>query len=95
MTKQYAALIGAEDVNITFQDDALEEIAEMAFNINAEIENIGARRLHTVMSRRLNDILFDIPDKIGANAKIVITKDQVTEKLSDMVQNKDLSEFIL
>ena len=95
LTKQYAALIGAEDVEITFKDDAMDEIAEMAFNINAEIENIGARRLHTVMSRLLNDILFDIPDIISANAKIVITKKDVTDKLSDMVQNKDLSEFIL
>ncbi len=95
LTKQYAALIGAEDVEITFQDDAMDEIAEMAFNINTEIENIGARRLHTVMSRLLNDILFDIPDKISANSKIVISKKDVTDKLSDMVQNKDLSEFIL
>ena len=95
LTKQYAALIDAEDVEITFQDDALEELAEMAFDINTEIENIGARRLHTVMSRLLNDILFDIPDVIGPNAKIVITKEQVQEKLSGMVQNKDLSQFIL
>jgi ATP-dependent HslUV protease ATP-binding subunit HslU len=95
LTKQYEALIAAEDVEISFQDDALEEIAEMAFNINAELENIGARRLQTVMSRLLNDILFDIPDKISANAKIVITKKDVKDKLSSMVQNKDLSEFIL
>lgn len=95
LTKQYAALIGAEDVEISFQDDALETIAEMAFDINAEVENIGARRLHTVMSRLLNDILFDIPDVIGPNAKIVITKDRVIERLSDMVKNKDLSQFIL
>jgi len=95
LTKQYAALIGAEGVEITFDDDAMDEIAEMAFNINAEIENIGARRLHTVMSRLLNDILFDIPDKIGVNTKIVITKKEVLDKLSDMVKNKDLSEFIL
>lgn len=95
LTKQYAALIGAEDVEITFDDPAIEEIANMAFNINSELENIGARRLHTVMSRLLNDILFDIPDLIGPNAKIVIDKNTVSEKLSGMVQNKDLSEFIL
>ncbi|MFY0652964.1 MAG: ATP-dependent protease ATPase subunit HslU [Cyclobacteriaceae bacterium] len=95
LTKQYEALIGSEDVEISFQDDALEEIAEMAFNINADVENIGARRLHTVMSKLLNDILFDIPDVIGPNAKVVITKDQVQERLSNMVQNKDLSHYIL
>lgn len=95
LTKQYQALIASEDVEISFQDEALEEIAEMAFNINAEVENIGARRLHTVMSKLLNEILFDIPDVIGANAKIVITRDKVKERLSDMVQNKDLSHYIL
>lgn len=95
LTKQYQALIASEDVEISFQDEALEEIAEMAFNINAEVENIGARRLHTVMSKLLNEILFDIPDVIGPNAKIVITRDKVKERLSDMVQNKDLSHYIL
>ncbi len=95
LTKQYSALIGAEDVEISFEPDAIDEIANMAFNLNAEIENIGARRLHTVMSRLLNDILFDIPDIIGPNAKIVIDKATVQEKLSDMVENKDLSQFIL
>jgi len=95
LTKQYTALIGSEDVDITFNEEAIEEIASIAFNINAEIENIGARRLHTVMSRLLNDILFDIPDKIGPNAKIVIDKAKVQEKLDGMVENKDLSQFIL
>ncbi|PIB36077.1 HslU--HslV peptidase ATPase subunit [Reichenbachiella sp. 5M10] len=95
LTKQYAALIGAEDVEITFSEEAVEEIASIAFEINAEIENIGARRLHTVMSRLLNDILFDIPDKIGPNAKIVIDRTKVQEKLSGMVENRDLSQYIL
>ncbi|UXP30719.1 ATP-dependent protease ATPase subunit HslU [Reichenbachiella agarivorans] len=95
LTKQYAALIAAEDVEISFESEAIEEIASMAFEINAEIENIGARRLHTVMSRLLNDILFDIPDLIGPNAKIVINKAMVLEKLSGMVENRDLSQYIL
>lgn len=95
LTKQYTALVGAEDVDISFNEEAVEEIASIAFNINAEIENIGARRLHTVMSRLLNDILFDIPDVIGPNAKIVIDKAKVQEKLDGMVENKDLSQFIL
>ncbi|MEP2610741.1 MAG: HslU--HslV peptidase ATPase subunit, partial [Cyclobacteriaceae bacterium] len=74
---------------------ALEEIAEMAFQINEEVENIGARRLHTVMSKLLNDILFDIPDTIGANAQIVIDKAMVQERLDGLVQDKDLSQYIL
>ena len=74
LTKQYTALIKSENVEIIFNKDALEEISNKAFIINSEIENIGARRLHTVMSKLLNEILFDIPEKIGPNAKIVITK---------------------
>ena len=95
LTKQYTALIKSENVEITFNKDALEEISNKAFIINSEIENIGARRLHTVMSKLLNEILFDIPEKIGPNSKIVITKKMVQEKLDSITQNKDLSEYIL
>ncbi len=95
LTKQYTALIKSENVEIIFNDDALEEISEKAFIINSEIENIGARRLHTVMSKLLNEILFDIPEKIGPNAKVIITKQMVEEKLNAITQNKDLSEYIL
>ena len=85
----------SENVEIIFNEDALKEISEKAFIINSEIENIGARRLHTVMSKLLNEILFDIPEKIGPNAKIIITKNMVEEKLNAITQNKDLSEYIL
>ncbi|MEQ8904946.1 ATP-dependent protease ATPase subunit HslU [Ekhidna sp.] len=95
LTKQYEALVAAEEVKLTFQDEALEEIAEMAFQINEEVENIGARRLHTVMSKLLNEILFDIPDTIGPNAQIVIDKNMVEEKLAGLVKDKDLSRYIL
>ena len=95
LTKQYKALINAENVEIIFNDDALKEISNKAFIINSEIENIGARRLHTVMSKLLNEILFDIPEKIGPNAKVVITKKMVEDKLNSITQNKDLSEYIL
>lgn len=95
LTKQYEALVAAEEVKLTFQDEALEEIAEMAFQINEEVENIGARRLHTVMSKLLNEILFDIPDTIGPNAQIVIDKNTVEEKLAGLVKDKDLSRYIL
>lgn len=95
LSKQYEALLDAEDVKLTYQDEALEEIADIAFHINTEIENIGARRLHTVMSHLLNEILFDVPDKIGANAHVIITKELVQEKLKDLVKNRDLSQYIL
>jgi ATP-dependent HslUV protease ATP-binding subunit HslU len=95
LTKQYQALLEAEDVQVVFTDDAIDEIANVAFTINAEVENIGARRLHTVMSRLLNEFLFDVPDKIAANSKISVNADLVREKLSGLVKNKDLSEYIL
>tara|TARA_B100001250_G_scaffold83750_1_gene69126 strand:+ start:498 stop:1883 length:1386 start_codon:yes stop_codon:yes gene_type:complete len=95
LTKQYKALIKSENVEIVFNEDALKEISHKAYVINSEIENIGARRLHTVMSKLLNEILFDIPEKIGPNAKIVITKKMVGEKLNSITENKDLSEYIL
>lgn len=95
LTKQYEALFDSEGVVLTYQDDALEEIADMAFQINSEVENIGARRLHTVMSQLLNDFLFDVPDVIGPNAQIVVNREMVQERLSKMIKNKDLSHYIL
>ena len=95
LTKQYEALLKAEEVALTFEDAALERLAEIASEVNAEVENIGARRLHTVMSRLLNDILYDVPDKIGANAHILITAALVDERLAGMVKNRDLSQYIL
>ncbi|WP_017730435.1 ATP-dependent protease ATPase subunit HslU [Nafulsella turpanensis] len=95
LTKQYEALFEAEEVKLTYQDEALEELADMAFRINSEVENIGARRLNTVMSQLLNDFLFDVPDTIGPNAQIVVTREMVRERLSKLVQDKDLSQYIL
>lgn len=95
LSKQYQALFQAEDVTIDFTEDAIEEIAGTAFMINSELENIGARRLHTVMSKLLNELLFDVPDKIPAESSITIDASLVKEKLSGFVKNKDLSEYIL
>ena len=95
LTKQYEALLQAEDVALSFDDAALERLAEIAFEVNSEVENIGARRLHTVMSRLLNDILFDVPDLIGPNARILITRELVDERLQSMIRNPDLSQYIL
>ena len=95
LTKQYKALFESENVELSFNDDSLELLAEKAFQINEEVENIGARRLQTVMSQILNEFLFDVPDVIGANAKIIITAEMVEEKLANLVKDKDLSQFIL
>jgi ATP-dependent HslUV protease ATP-binding subunit HslU len=95
LTKQYIALLKSEEVELEYNDDALEELASMAFTINEEVENIGARRLQTVMSKLLNDLLFDVPDKIGPNSKIVITKEMVVERLAGLIKDKDLSHYIL
>lgn len=95
LTKQYEAMLKAEEVELTFDDEALRELAKIAFQANTEVENIGARRLQTVMSHLLNEIMFDVPDKIGANAKILITKELVNERLAGLVKNRDLSQYIL
>ncbi|MCX2744431.1 ATP-dependent protease ATPase subunit HslU [Mangrovivirga sp. M17] len=95
LTKQYEALFEAEEVTLEFTEDALKQIANIAFEVNAEVENIGARRLHTVMSKLLNDFLYEVPDEIGPNAKLIITDDMVSEKLAGLVKNKDLSRYIL
>lgn len=95
LTKQYQALFNAEEVSLEFNDEAIEEIARLAFLINQEVENIGARRLHTVMSQLLNDFLFDVPDTITANSKIMVTREMVQDRLSTLVQNRDLSQYIL
>ena len=95
LTKQYEALFQSEDVSLEFQEEAMVEIAEIAFNINSEVENIGARRLQTVVSHLLNEFLFDMPDKIEPNSKISVTKEMVSERLSGLVKDKDLSQYIL
>ena len=63
--------------------------------MNRSVENIGARRLHTVMSHLLNDFLFDVPDTIQANSKIMVTKEMVQDRLHSLVKNRDLSQYIL
>ncbi len=95
LTKQYIALFESEEVELTFTDGALKEIAASAFHINEEMENIGARRLSTVMSKVLNEFLYDVPEVIGPNAKISITKEMVNEKLAELIKDKDLSRYIL
>ncbi len=95
LTKQYEALLESEGVELVFQDDAIREMAKIAFEVNSEVENIGARRLQTVMSLLLNDFMFDVPDVIGEDSHIVVTAELVKEKLAHLVKNRDLSQYIL
>ena len=92
---QYKALLGVEGVTLTIDQEAKKSIANIAYTINETIENIGARRLHTVMSHLLNELLFDVPDKIKPGETVVITEEIVEEKLSKLVKSKDLSQYIL
>lgn len=94
LIKQYSALLATEGVEIEFDDDAIREIAKTAALVNEQVENIGARRLHTILTTLLEDFLFNVPDKISEK-KIKITKELVQEKLSPIVKNRDLSKYIL
>lgn len=93
LTKQYSALLETEGVLIKFTDKAIEEIAEFAFKVNEQTENIGARRLHTIMEKLLEIISFEAPEM--EDEKFTIDLDYVREQLADVVQNKDLSKYIL
>ena len=93
LIKQYTALLGTEKVTLEFTDDAIEAIAEISTHINSTIENIGARRLHTILEKILDDISFDAPDKSGE--KVLINKAYVDKHLGDIAKDKDLSKFIL
>ena len=95
LTKQYGAMMESEGVELEFEDGAIREIARIAFEVNSEVENIGARRLQTVMSSLLNDFMFDIPDLVGSGSQITVTAEMVQEKLSPLVKNRDLSQYIL
>ena len=91
--KQYVALMKTEGVELNFDEDAIKRIAEISYQVNEEVENIGARRLHTVMERLLEEISFDAPELDGK--AINITTDYVNEKLGTLVKDKDLSQYIL
>jgi ATP-dependent HslUV protease ATP-binding subunit HslU len=90
---QYVALLRTEGVDVVFEDDAVETVAKIAEEVNNRTENIGARRLHTVMERLLEDILFDAPDM--KNKRMVINKDYVESKLKEIKDDEDLSRYIL
>jgi ATP-dependent HslUV protease ATP-binding subunit HslU len=90
---QYESLLATEEVTLVFGDEAIEEIAELAYEVNSRMENIGARRLHTIMEKLLSEISFNAPDLKGQT--IPITRDYVRETLQNIIKDEDLSRYIL
>ena len=93
LVKQYVALLETEGVKLEFTRDALDEIARFAFRVNEGTENIGARRLHTIVERVLDEVSFEAPERKGQN--FVIDADYVRKSLTDIVKDQDLSRYIL
>ena len=93
LIKQYVSLLETESIKISFTDDAIDELAEIACTVNTQTENIGARRLHTILEKLLEDLAFDAPDL--EETSIVINRDYVKTKLDHIVVNLDLSHYIL
>jgi ATP-dependent HslUV protease ATP-binding subunit HslU len=94
LTKQYQAMLASEGVEIEFTEGAIKEIAAIAAQVNQAVENIGARRLHTILSSLLDELLFAVPDDINSG-KVTIDKEYVNKQLNDLVKDKDLSHYIL
>lgn len=94
LTKQYQAMLEAEGVKISFTDDAIKELARIAALVNSQVENIGARRLHTIMSSLFDELLFAVPDDINSG-EITIDPNYVEKQLEGLVKDKDLSHYIL
>lgn len=91
--QQYIALLGTENIDVTFTIEAIQRIADIAYSVNSETDNIGARRLHTILEKLLEDLLFESPDmQMG---EIMITESYVDEKLGHIIKDQDLSRFIL
>jgi len=94
LLKQYGALLETEGVKLNFSKDGIREIARIATEVNEQVENIGARRLHTILTTLLDEILFDVPDKIPSDT-VKIDAKFVKDKLEKIVKDRDLSKFIL
>jgi ATP-dependent HslUV protease ATP-binding subunit HslU len=90
---QYRALLKTEEVELVFEDEAIDEIAEIAFQVNSRTENIGARRLHTIMEKLLSDVSFNAPELQGRTIRI--TREYVRETLQEIIRDEDLSRYIL
>lgn len=94
LIKQYTALMSSENINISFDESSIKAIARIAAEVNQEVTNIGARRLHTILTTLLEEILFNAPDKIE-DKEVKITAEIVEQRLSSILKNSDLSKFIL
>src|SRR5467141_246837 len=94
LIKQYTALLQTEGVKLEFSKDGIREIARIAGEVNDQVENIGARRLHTIMTTLLEEYLFETPDKY-VGTTVIVTREMVEERLSGIVKNKDLSRYVL
>lgn len=90
---QYKALLATEGIDLEFEESAVREIASMAYKVNERMENIGARRLHTVMEKLVDEISFDAPDM--TERRVIITRDYVFKKLDDILEDENLSRYIL
>ena len=96
LTEQYQALLGTEDLKVSFSKDGIEKIAQIAWQVNERTENIGARRLHTVMERLLETVSFSASDlAVGSNKNLVIDRAYVEEQLDQLAKDEDLSRYIL
>ena len=96
LIKQYKALLATEGLTLEFKADAINKLAEMAYNVNEQTEDIGARRLHTLLEKLLEEVSFDAPDMAKeGKTEIIVDAEYVDKRLKDIAQNTDLSQFIL
>jgi len=95
LTKQYTALVQADGATLTFTTDGIAEIARIAATVNDRMENIGARRLHTVMSTLLEDVLYELPDGVPQNGGFTVDAQTVRDRLKAVVEDEDLRRYIL
>ena len=93
IVKQYVALMKTEGLDLVFSPDAIDELARVAVEVNSSVENIGARRLQTVMERVLDEVSFTAPDRAGET--VTVDRDFVSRNVGDLAKNADLSRFIL
>ena len=93
LIKQYKELLKTENVNLDFTDDGINKLAKISAEVNSSVENIGARRLHTIIEKVLDDISFNATDRAGET--IIINKKYVEDNLGNLVKDTDLSKFIL
>jgi len=95
LVKQYTEMMATEDIRLLFQDEAIEQIAEVAALVNERMENIGARRLYTVMEKLLEEISFDAPDMAVSETEVTIDAEYVRKRLEDIIEDEDLSRYVL